>query len=33
MICKELSATTMQQAKEEAIDMVRILLHHALSDL
>jgi hypothetical protein len=28
-----LSATNMQQAKEEAIDMVRILLHHALSDL
>lgn len=28
-----LSAATMQQAKEEAADRVRILLHHALSDL
>jgi hypothetical protein len=28
-----LSATTMLQAKEEAVDRIRILLHHALSDL
>ena len=28
-----LSAVTMDQAKEEAVDRIRILLHHVLSDL
>jgi hypothetical protein len=28
-----LSASTMAQAKEESIDMVRILLHHVLCDI
>ena len=28
-----LSALTMGQAKEEAVDRIRILLHHVLSDL